>query len=90
VPLIPEDPPAATTTAVMNSLFGVFIDKIKKTPFISFGMNGITYTNYINNPLLTRLVKGLKLNTGEVAALNFNEKGTADIIVSLWFSSIHV
>lgn len=88
VPRIVESVGSASSTSVMNSLFGVFVDKVKKTPYIGFGMNGVAYTNYINRPLLSQLEAGLKLNGAELASITITDTGYADIIVSDVFVSL--
>lgn len=82
-PSVPEDAPTSVSASTtFNSLFGVFIDKVKKTPFIGFGINFVTYTNYINNPLLARVMRGMSIPGTEVTSVTFSKDGTADIIVS--------
>lgn len=84
VPLIKENAPTTTSqTAVMNSLFGIFVDPNTHTAFMGFGMNGVAYKNYINNPLLTRVMDGIAIGGNEVASVTFDGQGSADLIINV-------
>jgi hypothetical protein len=72
VPSIVENSPATAVIAgKMDSAFGRFVHP-DGSGFIGFGYNDITFVNYINNPLLSQVEKGLELNQQHVAALTFN------------------
>ncbi|WOO80402.1 Laccase-2 [Vanrija pseudolonga] len=83
VPLVPENPPAKTTTFTWNSLFGVFIDRARWTPYVGFGMNSVAFTNYINNPLLAQIRAGRTLSSLNVASATFNSPGAVDFIINV-------
>lgn len=85
-PLLPNEVPGnARQSWVLDALFGVFVHPTKRTPMIGFGMNGIMYKNYINNPLLRRAMDGLSIGgRNEVAAVSFTaDGGSADIVLNV-------
>lgn len=82
VPMVVEDSPSSvTTTGVMNSNFGRFVDAHNHA-YIGFGYNNISFVNYINNPLYSQIQKGLQLDGGHVASVTFPEFGGADLIIN--------
>lgn len=85
-PLVPNEVPGnARQSWILDALFGVFVHPTKHTPMIGFGMNGIMYKNYINNPLLRRVMDGLQIGgRNEVAAVSFAaDGGSADIVLNV-------
>ncbi|RSH77255.1 laccase, multicopper oxidase, benzenediol:oxygen oxidorectuctase [Apiotrichum porosum] len=83
VPLQAENAPAtALETSVMDSSFGQFVNRATGKAYIGFGYNGVSYTNYINNPLLSQIQKGLTLDPTVVAAVTYTAFGGVDLIIN--------
>lgn len=85
-PLVPNEVPGgARQSWILDALFGVFVHPTSRTPMIGFGMNGIMYKNYINNPLLKRMMDGLTIGgRNEIAAVTFDtDGGSADIVLNV-------
>ncbi|TXT15210.1 uncharacterized protein COLE_01403 [Cutaneotrichosporon oleaginosum] len=81
-PSVIEDPPQqANGVSVFNSAFGIFID-YTGAKYIGFGMNDVSYTNYINNPLLKQIKNGAELNPLHVAAHTWPAAGAYDLILN--------
>ncbi|TXT09204.1 hypothetical protein VHUM_02678 [Vanrija humicola] len=85
VPMIPQSAPPVYDTVSFHSSFGRFIDPTTGKPFFGFGYNGINFNNYINDPLLAQLQRGLDLNNSahaHTAHFVFPTVGAVDIIVN--------
>ncbi|BEI84830.1 hypothetical protein CcaverHIS002_0502310 [Cutaneotrichosporon cavernicola] len=80
-PSIIEPSPSANGVSVFNSAFGIFIDYTGAS-FIGFGMNDVTYVNYINNPLLKQIKNGAQLNPLHVASHTWPAAGAYDLILN--------
>jgi len=77
VPAVVENSPATAVEAKsLHSSVGQFVHP-DGTAYIGFGYNSVAFTNYINNPLLSQVEKGLELNPKHIAALTFNSPGSA-------------
>ncbi|WOO78380.1 Laccase-2 [Vanrija pseudolonga] len=85
VPMIPQSAPSTYDTVSFHSSFGRFIDPASGKPFFGFGYNGINFNNYINDPLLAQLERGLDLNNSahaHTAHFVFPTVGAVDIIIN--------
>lgn len=76
-------------TSRLDSSLGIFFD-YEGHPFNGLGFNPyntandsqVSFTNYINNPLLRQIENGLTLNASRVASHTFPDYGVVDIIVN--------
>lgn len=81
-PLINTPPPAERIGfTIWNSAFGVFKSP-NGVPFIGFGLNGTSYTNYINVPLLKQIQEGRELDKEHVPSITWNEYGAYDLVLN--------
>jgi len=91
VPLIPENPPANTFSVWrMDSSAGQFVNPWGDK-WLGFGFNpylkevpqgAVSFTNFINDPILAKIENGLELNHSRVAAVTLDQVGAADIIIN--------
>lgn len=81
-PLINKPPPAERKDfTIWDSAFGIF-NSTDGVPYIGFGLNGTSYTNYINMPLLTQIQEGRELNKEHVPSITWNEYGAYDLVLN--------
>lgn len=73
----------------LDSMAGRFVDPVTGADFLGFGIgaNGgqrVTYTNYINDPVLKQVMDGRPLNSSHFAHLSLNgsRNQTADILLN--------
>ncbi|BEJ11628.1 hypothetical protein CspHIS471_0200880 [Cutaneotrichosporon sp. HIS471] len=81
-PLIPIDPPqTADETFLFTSKVGEFHNPETGGKFTGWGFNNISYTNYINDPLLKLVEDGRNIDPSRIATATFTGYA-ADIIVN--------
>lgn len=82
-PLEPVDPPAAADESfVFTSSFGEFHDPQTGGKYAGWGFNNVSYTNYINDPLLKLVEDGHEIDPSRIATATFTGANAADIIVN--------
>ncbi|EIW68417.1 multi-copper oxidase laccase-like protein [Tremella mesenterica DSM 1558] len=81
-PRVAEDAPTSVSqTNVLSSVFGTFSD-VNGHAFSGFAMNGITYQNQINYPLLQQVEEDVPINSSLVANVAFDGIGGGDLIIN--------
>ncbi|KAF9515686.1 multicopper oxidase, partial [Hydnum rufescens UP504] len=76
-----DAPKTVLSSWILDSVRGSVMDA-DNMAVMAFFFNNVTWTNYIYNPMLMQLRKGLTLNESAIAHTVFPQRGGADIVIN--------
>ncbi|KAF9508507.1 multicopper oxidase [Hydnum rufescens UP504] len=76
-----DAPKTVQSSWILNSVLGSLLNA-EKVPVFAWFLNNVTFQDYIYNPMLLQLRKGLTLNDSAVAHTVFPQSSGADIVIN--------